>query len=147
MIEILGKYSGAILLIGVLLAAWSWNRMHLVSRLLKNGSRTKGIVVELRDENEGMPDHAAGSGKAPVVEYTTISGNVLRHISTSYKSPSPYHVGQEVDIWYRNYKSIREATLADDQPDPFLKTIFRLALALVVFGAIFLAGRLGAMWA
>lgn len=122
--------------------AWSWDRKQLNHRLLSKGFKTKGKVIELLDH----PDTPVGSpgtlGQAPTVEYHTVSGNLLKHVSTTYQSPSPYEIGQEVDIWYKNYKSIREATLADDKPDPFLNVIFRLGLILIMIGIPFLLNRM-----
>lgn len=143
MIQWLSNYGGALLVIGALMTAWSWDQKTLVSRLHKKGIHTRGKVVELRD-NPNPSSNAPG--KAPTVEYTTQSGNTIRHISTTYQSPSPYSVGQEVDIWYRNYKSRRDAVLADDRPSPFFDRLFRLGLILALIGGLLTGTRLNGLF-
>ena len=102
------QLSGLAAVGGFLLLAHAHNRKHLVQNLLRRGRKTEGRVVELRENPQGQ-------GFAPVVEYTTESGSVLKHFSTTYRTPSPYSEGQTVPIWYENYKSRREATLEDDE--------------------------------
>jgi hypothetical protein len=91
---------------------------------LKSGTKTDGKVVEVNRNPGPLFSKEPGEGFAPVVEYTTISGNTLRHHSTTYRSPSRYEVGQLVQVWYVNYKSNREATLEDDEPGSFPGKLF-----------------------
>ncbi len=128
------KISGIFSIVGFLLLAHSHNRKNYIKNILKNGIKTQGKVVEIcRDP--GPIFGKEGEGFAPVVEYTTDSGNVLKHPSQTYQTPTKYQVGQLVDIWYVNYKSNREAALADDQPGELPKKLFITGLILLLVAA------------
>lgn len=73
----------------------------------------EGTVVELREN----PTNVDGGGKeyTPVVEFRTDHG-LYRHHSSTYKFPTPYHLGQKVKIYYYIYKSRYEFALEDDEP-------------------------------
>lgn len=143
MLQWLTNYGGILAVTGALMMAWSWDQKTLTDRVLRKGIRTRGKVVELRDAPQRSVPFSA---KAPIVEYTTHSGNTVRHVSSTYQSPSPYVVGQEVDIWYRYYKSQREAALADDRPGPAIDRIFRLGILLAVIGVLLILPRLRGMF-
>jgi hypothetical protein len=132
--DIYSKISPLFLLVGFLLIAHSHNRKNYIKNLFKNGIKTEGKVLEIR-RDPGPLFGEEGMGFAPVVEYTTMSGNVLKHYSQTYQISSKYEVGQTVDIWYINYKSIREAALEDDQPGQTPKKLFTVGLILLLIAA------------
>ena len=131
---------------GCLLLAHSHNRRYYISNLLKRGIKTEGKVVELRKDPGALPDGREGKGYAPVVEYATVSGNVLKHFSSTYRQTSPYKVGQTVPIWYINYKSIREAALADDEPGDLPKKLFIAGLLLLIIGVPFIVDGISTLF-
>lgn len=128
---IYSKISGISSIVGFLLLAHAHNRKHYIKNIFKNGMKTQGKVIEI-SRDPGPIFGKEGEGFAPVVEYTTESGNVLKHHSQTYRVPTKYEVGQTVDIWYVNYKSRREAALADDEPGELPKKLFIAGLILVL---------------
>lgn len=143
MLEGLTNYAGIMVVAGGLMMAWSWDQKTLTARILRRGIRTRGKVIELQDAPARSVPLAS---KAPIVEYTASSGYKVRHVSATYQSPSPYVVGQEVDIWYQHYKSRRESALADDRPNPAIDRIFRLGLLLAGIGMALIAPRLSGLF-
>lgn len=131
---IFSELSGIFLLAGFLLLAHGHNRKSYIKNLLTKGRKTEGKIVELRRNPGALFSKTEGEGFAPLVEYNTESGNKLRHYSMTYKLVSPYKVGQIVPIWYKNYKSIREATLEDDEVGTLPRNLFILGLTLTAMG-------------
>jgi hypothetical protein len=140
--DFITNYSGISFIIGFLMYAWAHDRSNLHRRLLEKGTKTTGRVVKLTEAPIPLFGGKRKEGFAPVVEYTTISGNTLTHISTHYEYPSPYQPGQEVSLWYRNYKSIREATLEDEKPSESLKTYKTVALILIILSLLLMWPRI-----
>lgn len=122
------QLAGLFFVAGFLLLAHAHNRKNYVSRILTRGIKTEGKVVEMTRNPGSLFSKVEGEGFAPVVEYTTQSGNVLKHHSTTYRTPATYEAGQTVPIWYINYKSIREAALEDDEPGDLPKKLFAVGL-------------------
>jgi hypothetical protein len=142
------QITGVCFVAGFLLIAHAHNRKHYISKLLKHGHKTEGKVIELYRNPGSLFSKKEGEGFAPVVEYVTQSGNTLKHYSSTYKAVSNYQVGQVVPIWYINYKSKREAALADDQVGSLPRNLFRLgalflllSLPRLVFGLLGLVLR------
>lgn len=104
--------------IGTYCLILAYEKQHEIEKILTKGIKTTGKVVEIHQ------DTLHNTGEAPVVEYTTAHG-FFRHVSTTYAMPSAYKIGQQVDIWYYHYKSIRLAALADDQPGSLPKTLLK----------------------
>lgn len=142
MLELITNYSGIAFIVGFLTYAWAQDRNTLTRRVMEKGIKTTGKVVRLEEAPIPLFGGPRKEGFAPVVEYTTLSGNVLTHISTNYEYPCPYKVGQEVTLWYKHYKSIREATLEDEKPSESLKKFKMVALFLIVVSLLLLGPRL-----
>ncbi len=126
------KLAGVFAIASFLLLAHAHNRKYHISNLLKRGIKTDGIVLEMRRNPGSLFDKIEGEGFAPVVEYTTQSGNTLKHYSNTFKTNSKYQVGQTVPIWYINYRSIREAALEDDEVGSLPKKLFMLGMTLLI---------------
>ncbi|HMQ61940.1 MAG TPA: DUF3592 domain-containing protein [Flavilitoribacter sp.] len=129
------QWSSILALVGALLLAHAYNRKNYIRNILAKGEETEGRVVEIRRNPGGLFSSKGGPGEAPVVAYTTVSGNTLRHYSITYVSPCKYRVGQPVRIWYINYKSRREAALPDDQPGSLPRNLFIAGLICFALGA------------
>lgn len=132
-LETYSKLAGISAILGFLAIAHGYNRKNHVKNLLKNGIKTEGKVVEIYPNPGPLFGKGAAIGSAPVVEYTTQSGNILKHTSTTYREPCPYQIGQIVNIWYINYKSRREAALEDDQVGNLPKQLITAGLILMAF--------------
>lgn len=130
------QIAGLSFIAGCLLLAHVHNRKNYISNILKRGTKTEGKVIELREDPGSVNN--GNKGYAPVIEYTTVSGNVLKHFSTTYRRESPYTVGQTVSIWYINYKSIREAALADDEVGDLPRKLFIVGIVLLLVGVPFI---------
>ena len=101
----------------------AYEKQHEIEKILTKGIKTFGIVTELRQ------DPSSQQGVAPVVDFTTQNGT-YRHFSTTYTLSSAYQVGQQVEIWYYHYKSIRLATLADDKTGNLPKVLLYWGVVL-----------------
>ena len=75
--------AGICFVVGALLLAHGHNRKTYIKRLLNRGFKTEGKVVEINQKPDSLISNQAGNGFAPVVEYTTVSGNVVKHHSTT----------------------------------------------------------------
>lgn len=128
------QFSGLAIVVGFLLLAHAHNRKNYINNLLKRGIKTEGSVIEIWKNPGSLFSKKEGQGYAPVVEYTTNSGNVLKHYSHAFTDPCKYEMGQKVAVWYINYKSIREAALEDDQPGSLPKKLFVAGIILVLLG-------------
>jgi hypothetical protein len=131
---IYSQIAGLSLVAGGLLLAHAHNRKNAVSNILKRGIKTDGKVIEIRRNPGSLFSSKEGEGYAPVVEYTTASGNILKHFSTTYRPICPYREGQIVPISYINYKSIREAALSDDEPGDLPRKLFIIGIVCFLFG-------------
>ncbi|MBL7815612.1 MAG: DUF3592 domain-containing protein [Saprospiraceae bacterium] len=110
-------------LIGTYCLILANEKQHEIERVLLNGIRTSGTVIEIRQNPSG------GLGEAPVVDFKTQTGS-HRHFSTTYTSPCAYRVGQQVQIWYKFNKSNRTAALLDDKPGRLPTILFRWGVVL-----------------
>jgi len=124
--------SGLCFVAGCLLLAHAHNRKTYIKRLLKRGFKTEGKVVEIRQNPGSLFSSQPGEGLAPVVEYTGNSGNLVKHYSTTFRTPSRYQIGQQVPLWYSEYKANRESTLEDDEPGDLPRKIFIIGITLLL---------------
>ena len=109
--------------IGTYCLILAYQKQHEIEKVLTKGIKTLGTVTEMRQAPFG------NQGEAPVVEFTTQNGS-YKHFSTTYTSPSAYKLGQQVEIWYYHYKSIRLAALADDKPGKLPKILLCWGIVL-----------------
>lgn len=121
-------------LIGTYCLILAYEKQHRVERVLSKGQKTIGRVVEIRPNQ-------SRDGEMVVVDFQTPNGS-HRHFSTDYIPVSPYKVGQEVEIWYKFYKSNRAAALPDELPDKRAKAMFRWGIILCISGIPFLIRKL-----
>ncbi|WP_428657852.1 DUF3592 domain-containing protein [Runella sp.] len=70
-------------------AYYAWDADQYIRR---NGVETTGTVVSFNRNSKGS--------SAPVISYTTQSGETLTYYSSTYSSPSAYDAGEEVKLWY-----------------------------------------------
>lgn len=115
--------SGITALVGTYLIILSYERQHIFDKVRQKGIRTEGVVTRLNENPSNKEGWTAGGGKAPVVEFHTVNGHYV-YASTTYQQPTPYEVGQKVDIWYIFYKSRRDMALADDVPGDTPKKLY-----------------------
>ncbi|AEE48814.1 DUF3592 domain-containing protein [Haliscomenobacter hydrossis] len=137
----ISPYFSFLAFIGTYLLILANDRSHLVGRVKKRGIQTEGTVVELHQNPGPLFSKTSGEGVAPVVDFTT-NGGTHRHYSTHYETPSPYQVGQKVQVWYYFYKSKREVTLADEDGGTLPQTFYRWGIVFCALGYPFLLWRL-----
>ena len=135
------KFAGYGVVAGFLMLAAGYDRQHIVEKVLRKGLKTKGRVVELRDDPGGLFGGPRRAGFAPVVEYESVSGNIHKHYSMTFRSPARYEIGQEVDIWYKHYRSRRDAALSDDQVGTWPMQLMKIGGVLLVISVILLLPR------
>jgi hypothetical protein len=132
-VHYLMSMSGIIALMGTYMIILGYTRNAMYDNVRKKGIKTEGTVVKMLSRPESTYPGGKPAGYAPVVEFTTINGHYT-HVSPTYRNPSPYHVGQKVDIYYKFYKSIHEMALEDDVPDDLPKKLFLCGLLFCGIG-------------
>jgi len=129
--SIFSYISPGLSLIGVYLLILSYQKKHEIEHTLRKGKMTEGTVIELR-ENLANVD-GGGIEYAPVVEFRTDHG-LYKHFSSTYKFPTPYHLGQKVKIYYYIYKSRHEFALEDDEPGTLPDRLKWWGIIFCIFG-------------
>lgn len=127
--------------IGTYLLIIAYDKSKIVERVMSKGLKAEGTVVEIRQDPGLLFGSGESKGSAPVVDFVFPNGS-HRHYSTHYQTPTPYYVGQKVEVRYYFYKSIREVLLADEDAGTLPKTLFRWGLVMCLLGYPFLLRKL-----
>lgn len=86
-----------IMLIGLVMLAVAVYAGRSMAQLEIAGVRAPGKVIELASRSSGG---RGGSAYHPVVQFTTVSGSVVRFEDSEGTSPPRYHVGDDVQVLY-----------------------------------------------
>lgn len=131
-IQLLGQFlkyvSGMVGLVGTYFIIFYYSRYFLYEKVRSRGILTQGVVTAWNEGSEFINGFVFG-GKAPIVEFTNDNGH-YRHISRTYQSPSPYQIGQTVNVWVLSEKSGSEMALEDDKPNEKLKKLLFIGIIL-----------------
>lgn len=127
--------------IGTYLLIIAYDKSKIVERVTSKGIKTEGTVVEIRQDPGPLFGSKEGEGAAPVVDFITNNGS-HRHYSTQYQMPTPYYVGQKVEVRYYFYKSIREVLLPNEDAGTLPKTLFRWGIVMCLLGYPFILKKL-----
>lgn len=127
--------------IGTYLLIIAYDRSKIVERVTSKGMKTEGTVVEIRQDPGPLFGSGESKGSAPVVDFVFPNGS-HRYYSTHYQTPTPYYVGQKVEVRYYFYKSIREVLLANEGAGTLPKTLFRWGLVMCLLGYPFLIKKM-----
>lgn len=84
------------ILIGLAMGWFGWNQRADTVEFLADSVSTTGTVVELIYEEDSEGDETY----YPVIEFSTQSGESLRHKSRGGSYPAPYDIGEGVEILY-----------------------------------------------
>ncbi len=122
-------------LVGTYSLILAYQKQYEVERVLKYGIKTIGTVIEIR------PDPSGKQGDAPVVDFDYPNGS-HRYFSTKYTSPCNYRVGQQVEIWYKFYKSNQDVVLPDDKPGNLPKRLLITGIIFCILSYPILFGRM-----
>lgn len=107
---------GITALVGTYMIIVAYDKTRIYDRVRRLGRTAEGTVVEVyQDPGPLIGRSEVSGGYAPIVVFDSHIGN-HRYVSTTYRNPSPYKVGDKVKVWYYFYKSRREMALADDEP-------------------------------
>lgn len=142
--EILNKispYLSILAFVGTYCIIIYYNNSQMPKRVKTRGKVAEGTVVEIRRNPGTIFSSQEGEGYAPVVDFEYPNGS-HRHFSTYYQSPSPYQVGQKVQVGYYFYKSIREVLLDGEENQPRPSTLLILGICLCVLGYPFVVIKL-----
>ncbi|MBK9256509.1 MAG: hypothetical protein IPM42_13560 [Saprospiraceae bacterium] len=135
--------SGPILaLIGTYCFILSYSKAHEIEHTIRKGRIAEGTVIELQDNPADLHLNTKLRRKAPLVDFHSHIG-WHQYQSITYRDPSPYQVGQKVQIYYYFYKSRREFALADDEPGTLPKTLLKWGIIFCIIGYPILFGKLG----
>jgi hypothetical protein len=121
--------------LGFILAFLSWRNLVYYQNVRKYGTKTEGIVIQMRPDPGPLFGEAKVGGEAPTVEFTDKQGNKRQYICVCYQDPSPYKVGQKLAIWYYIYRSRQEFALEDDYADRSTATLLKVGLVMMLLGA------------
>lgn len=139
-IQLLGqllKYaSGMVGLVGTYFIIFYYNRYFLYEKVRSRGILTQGVVTAWNEGSEFINGFVFG-GKAPIVEFANDNGH-YRHISRTFQSPSPYKIGQIVNVWVLSEKSGTELALEDDKPNEKLKKLLVIGITLCLLSYPFI---------
>lgn len=128
-------------LVGTYLLIISYDKSMIVERVTSKGIKTAGTVVEIRQAPGPLFGSGESKGVAPVVDFVFPNGS-HRYYSTHYQTPTPYYVGQKVEVRYYFYKSIREVLLTNEDAGTLPKTLFRWGIALCLIGYPFIIRKM-----
>lgn len=143
---ILADFAGIGFVIGFLAIAFGYDRLYIIPRVLRKGLKAKGTVIEMREDPGPLFGNRKSKGVAPVVEFTSLNGNVYKYYSMTYRQNTPYKVGDQVDIWYKHYKSRRDAALMDDEPYKWARTVIVVGISFLVISLLLLLPGIGSMF-
>lgn len=139
------NYLAFMAIVGVYLIILSHDRRHYFDKIRSKGKTATGIVTELISHPDAEYDKTKEWGFAPVVTFDHDWGN-HRYVSGTYQHPSPYHVGQEVKVWYYFYKSRREVALADDVPGDTPAKLLKWGIIFCAMGGPILLWRISKLF-
>lgn len=129
----ISPYFSVLAFIGTYCLILAYDRSKMPDRVKKRGQKTEGTVIEIRRNPGPLFSSQEGEGYAPVVEFETPWGN-HRHFSIYYQTPSPYQVGQKVQVGYYFYKSIREVLLDGEENEPTSPVLYIWGICLCLLG-------------
>jgi hypothetical protein len=132
-------------LIGTYLIILSHSKNNEIAHTLSKGRVAEGTVIALTENPDDLDLMTKLRAKAPLVEFHTSIG-WHRYQSSTYRDPSPYQVGQKVEIFYYFYKSRREMALADDEPGTLPKTLMKWGIIFCAVGYPVLLSKMGGLF-
>lgn len=121
---------------GTLFGIIAWNAWSDSYKIVHNGLKTQGIVLEnVHRPTRGLSTKS--TALAPVVAFTTTDGRQVKYYSQTYTTPSNYTPGQVVDIWYLP-EDTKQATLngVDAWIIPTVFGIFGTVLCLIGYSGL-----------
>jgi len=86
----------AFALLGIVLLACGLVWWQHVGRFVQSSEHTEGTVIEIVEKR----DRDGGIKFSPIVEFTDHQGQQRKYYSTTGSNPSPYSVGDKVEILY-----------------------------------------------
>ncbi len=96
-------------------------------KIVQEGIETDGFIVEIYQKPRKTGE-TASTAQAPVVQFVTQENKVIKYYSTTFLTPCPYQIGQQIKIKYLP-QNPQEAIL--DWKDGWI-----LSLAFGIFGGV-----------
>jgi hypothetical protein len=90
-------------LIGIGMLGGAGNSYHTTSQFIDQSLKAEGLVVDLvrsRSSRSGSHKRRTSRGYAPVVEFTTESGDTIEFVSSTSSSPPRFKEGELVEVFY-----------------------------------------------
>lgn len=137
----ISPYLSVLAFIGTYCIIIYFNNAKMPERVKNRGQVAEGTVIEIRRNPGPLFSSKEGEGYAPVVDFDYPNGS-HRHFSTYYQTPSPYQVGQKVQVAYYFYKSIREVVLEGEENQPQSPTLLIWGIGLCLLGYPFVLIKL-----
>ena len=92
-------FFGLFALIGTVCAIGAYISYRSTYRIVRNGIETEGLVVETYTAPRAV-GKTSSTTMAPVVQFTTGDGAVVRYASTTFTNPVSHPIGATVKMWY-----------------------------------------------
>lgn len=143
-VNTISPYLSILAVIGTFCLILAYNRASLPQRVKSRGRTAEGTVIEIRRNPGALFSAQEGEGYAPVVDFEHPNGS-HRYFSTYYQSPSPYQVGQKVQVRYYFYKSIREVILEGEENQPQSPVLLIWGICLCLIGYPFIVIKILAL--
>lgn len=96
-------------------------------KIVQEGVETDGMVVEIYRKPRKVGE-TSSTAQAPVVQFFTQESKIVKYYSTTFLTPCPYQIGQQVKIKYMP-ENPQEAIL--DWKDGWI-----LSIAFGIFGLV-----------
>ncbi len=123
---------------GTLFATIAIREYISTGHIIQSGKQAQGMVVEMARRPRKVGETGTPNSFAPVVQFTTETGEQRKYYSTLYTGLETYQVAQMVDIWYLPNEP-NEATLkgGDAWILPLVFGIFGFAMCLIGYPWLF----------
>lgn len=122
-------FFGIFAIVGLACGAWGVAGLVSRNRILNEGIKTTGTIIELARSSKG-------NSVAPVVSFRDRSGDSVVYRSNFYSGGSSYRVGNEMAVWYLPPNSSEDVVLEGRDWTAYFPFIFLLTHGGVGIGGI-----------
>ncbi|MBQ7521687.1 MAG: DUF3592 domain-containing protein [Clostridia bacterium] len=105
-------------------------------------AKTIGTVTDVVHHSAGRPKYSSWH---PVIQYTTMTGEMIKKVSAYGTNPPKYSAGDTVHIHY-NPKKTDEFYLSDDKVGKIVRIVFMWVGIGMIFIGVLVGTLVGFLW-